>query len=601
MSFRGDPSWPLPASPLRLAHSHHQVLAPVTALPTTVVTVLGASNSVLTDMSAPFAPSGATSQALVRSQHVRARNRTPIPTSIITPINISTFASLIDGFPDRRIREEVLHGLTHGFDIGFNGLGIPTTPRNLRSARENAEAVSAAVQLEVDRGHTAGPFDEPPFAVLHCSPLGAAPKKDGSVRLVLDLSSPRGCAINEGISREEFSVQYSSFDDAVNLVRTIGTSAFLAKLDIKHAFRICPVRLDQLHLLGYRWLGLYYVDLRLPFGSRSSPYIFNNVAQVLAWALVAVCGIIYLLHYLDDFFICVPDQRECARYMDIFLRTCHDVGIPVAQDKTEGPTQVITYLGIEIDALHQVIRLPEDKLMALTVLLDSWVSKKKCTRRELESLIGSLSFAAKVVKPGRLFLRRLIDLSTTVASRSFFIDLNREAREDILWWHRFLRTWNGVEFFTKAWVTSQDLLLFTDASKLGMGAVFGNAWFSVEFPERFHALNINVLELFAVVAAVFAWGDQWKNSAIQFFTDNMCILHVWSRGSSKDKQIMTLLRLLFFFCAEHNIYLQFSHVAGKTNIDADDLSRFQVAKFKARNPQAEILPTAIPACLWTFL
>ena len=133
-----------------------------------------------------------------------------------------------------------------------------------------------------------------------------------------------------------------------------------------------------------------------------------------------------------------------------------------------------------------------------------------------------------------------------------------------------------------------------------MGAVFRNAWFSVKFPERFYDLNINVLELFAVLAAVFAWGKQWENCAIQFFTDNMCILHFWSRGSSKDKHIMNLLRLLFFFCAEHNIQLQFSDIAGKTNIDADDLSRFQVAKFKARNPQADGQQTVIPACLWTF-
>ena len=508
---------------------------------------------------------------------------------------------LVEGYPDTQIRDQVLHGLRYGFDIGFQGIGISTSPRNLRSALNNADAVSTAVQLEVERGHTAGPFLTPPFPVLHCSPLGAAPKKDGSVRLVLDLSSPRGCAINEGINKDDFSVQYSSFDDAVNMVRDIGPAAFLAKLDIKHAFRICPVRLDQLHLLGYNWRGHYYVDLRLPFGSRSSPYIFNNVARLLAWAMVTVCGIMFLLHYLDDFFICAPNRHECASYMDIFLNTCHDVGIPVAHDKTEGPTQVITYLGIEIDALNQVIRLPQDKLTALGTLLDSWVSRKKCTRRELESLIGSLSFAGKVVKPGRLFLRRLIDLSTTVASRKFFIQLNCEAREDILWWHRFLRTWNGVEIFHTPLVTSHDLRLFTDASKLGMGAVFRNAWFSVPFPERFHHFNINVLELFAVLSAVFAWGNQWNNRAIQFFTDNTCILRVWSKGSCKDKHIMVLLRLLFFFCAEHNIHLLFSHLPGKTNIDADDLSRFQVERFKTRHPEADTEQTQIPATVWTFL
>ena len=385
------------------------------------------------------------------------------------------------------------------------------------------------------------------------------------------------------------------------MVQGVGTSAFLAKLDIKHAFRICPVRLDQVHLLGYRWLGSYYVDLRLPFGSRSSPYIFNNVARLLAWALVEVCGILYLLHYLDDFLLCGSTQQACSRYMDMFLDTCRLADIPVARDKTVGPTQVITYLGIEIDAANQVIRLPREKLQALMTLLQTWVGRKKCTRRELESLVGSLSFAAKVVKPGRLFLRRLIDLSTTVASRKFYINLNREARADILWWHQFLAEWNGREFFTRWQATSADLQLFSDASKAGMGGVFRNAWFSAPFPHRYQDLHINVLELLAVIAAVFTWGHQLRDSAINFFTDNTCILRVWEKGSSKDKNIMILLRALFFFCGRHNIHLQFSHVPGKQNVDADALSRFQVELFKARHPEADVEPTPVDPAIWDLL
>ena len=56
---------------------------------------------------------------------------------------------------------------------------------------------------------------------------------------------------------------------------------------------------------------------------------------------------------------------------------------------------------------------------------------KKFTKRELLSLIGSLSFACKVVKPGRMFLRRLIDLSTSVTNLNHHISLSSEARADI--------------------------------------------------------------------------------------------------------------------------------------------------------------------------
>ena len=181
-------------------------------------------------------------------------------------------------------------------------------PNNLLSARNSAAKVTVAINKEVERKHTSGPFSTPPFLDTHCSPVGSAPKPDGSVRLILDLSSPRGDAVNEHINQEDFACSYSNFDDAVNIVRKLGRGAWLAKADIKHAFRLCPVRQEQWHLLCYSWHGKYYVDTRLPFGSRSSPYIFNAFADLLAWVLVHVAGIPFLIHYLDDFFFANKDQ-----------------------------------------------------------------------------------------------------------------------------------------------------------------------------------------------------------------------------------------------------------------------------------------------------
>ncbi|CAH3170712.1 unnamed protein product [Porites evermanni] len=64
----------------------------------------------------------------------------------------------------------------------------------------------------------------------------------------------------------------------------------------------------------------------------------------------------------------------------------------------------MTILGIELDSVNQVARLPEDKLLALRELIHSWMPRRWCRKRELESLIGHLHHAAKVVWPGRAFL-----------------------------------------------------------------------------------------------------------------------------------------------------------------------------------------------------
>jgi len=132
--------------------------------------------------------------------------------------------------------------------------------------------------------------------------------------------------------------------------------------------------------------------------------------------------------------------------------------------------------------------------------------------------------------PDRMFLRRLIDLSTisipSVSALHHHITMDAEARADIQWWLDFLPSWNGVAIIQSEPVTSVSLRLFTDASGLGFGAVYGDEWFREPWPPACKDLRINVQELFAIVAAVFTWGHRWIDSQILFFTDNLIITHV---------------------------------------------------------------------------
>ena len=125
----------------------------------------------------------------------------------------------------------------------------------------------------------------------------------------------------------------------------------MAKADVKHAFRLCPVRPDQWWLLGFRWNDQFYVDTRLPYGCRSSPYIFNSLAILLAWIFVHVGGISSLLHYLDDFFMVHSYQDGCAAYLQTLRRLSHNLGVPLAPKKFVGPAQQLVFLGIEIDSV----------------------------------------------------------------------------------------------------------------------------------------------------------------------------------------------------------------------------------------------------------
>ena len=100
----------------------------------------------------------------------------------------------------------------------------------------------------------------------------------------------------------------------------------------------------------------------------------------------------------------------------MLLDICNHLGVPIAEEKVEGPSTSIIFLGILIDTIRCEIRLPQDKLARVRDRVKEWIQKKRCTKRDLLSLVGQLQHAATVGRPGRMFLRRLFDLSATVVS-----------------------------------------------------------------------------------------------------------------------------------------------------------------------------------------
>ena len=140
-----------------------------------------------------------------------------------------------------------------------------------------------------------------------------------------------------------------------------------------------------------------------------------------------------------------PLWALCLTWLDMLMKECARLGVPIASHKTEGPATIVTFLGIKIDTGKGEVCLPQDKLKRLRDLLIEWGDRKGCTRKELESLIGLLNYAYKVVRAGRSFLRRMIDLLHAVhrpPSSKTPIRLSQGFRADLAWWREFLGLWN---------------------------------------------------------------------------------------------------------------------------------------------------------------
>ena len=307
--------------------------------------------------------------------------------------------------PDRRFADCISQGVWEGFRIGFDYTSRrESASRNMRSTVEHPEAVYRYLEDECSKGRVLGPFPPSSVPQVHVSRLGVVPKKGiDKWRLILDLSSPEGRSVNDGIRPELCSLSYVSVDDAARMATRAGQGALLAKVDIKSAYRLVPVHPEDRLLLGMAWNGAVFVDTVLPFGLRSAPKIFTALADALEW-MIRRQGIQTVLHYLDDFLIVgQPNADQCAVDLQRLLEVFASLRVPVAMEKLEGPTTRLVFLGIELDTKSMCMRLPPEKLEELRVLLGEWQSRKFCRIRELRSLVGKLQHACKVVRPGRTF------------------------------------------------------------------------------------------------------------------------------------------------------------------------------------------------------
>lgn len=517
-----------------------------------------------------------------------------------TPINGPAFINLLHTYYyDTILTEQLNRGFKLGFDLGYRGFPNSTlNVTNLKSARDNKHVVATALSKEVEAGRLLGPFPSPPFDLFQINPIGLIPKKEsGTFRMIVHLSSPSGSSINDNIPEIFSKVSFQSLQDAIRLVVSCGKQAFMAKTDIKQAFRLIPVLPDQYKLLGIKWENNFFFDKCLPMGASSATQLFERVSSALHF-LAGKRGVAKMVHYLDDFLIVHSSSSGCAADLTKFQALCSELNVPLAPDKTFGPSNTLTFLGIEIDTIKEEVRLPKDKLIKCKSAILAMLKQKKCTVAELDHITGLLNFTCIVIAPGRAFLKRLTNLrkGLHLPKPYFKLNLTKQVKEDLRLWLTFLHHFNGISLYRESmFLSSKTFNIYTDASKtLGFGALFGNHWFSHAWPNAWWASqNITLLELIPIYLAAKSWGHLLANSVVLFHTDSLDNVHSINNLKSEEELVMEYIRKIVLHALCTNFMFQAVHIKGSLNLNADDLSRLQVSSFRKRLPTADKLPTKV--------
>ncbi len=532
----------------------------------------------------------------------RGRGAEDMLNPVTNSLPLDKWSMYLSLHPDEAFAAFLRRGISGGFRIGFSsGSRLRPAPKNFRSVDLNPFTVNKYVAEEMALGRRVVVHTK---AGMRRNPIGIIPKphQPGKYRLIVDLSAPPAFSVNDGIPAGLCSLDYVSVDQAARLVMKCGRGALMAKCDLQSAYRHVPIHPEDQELLGFEWGGRTYRDRALPFGLRSAPKLFSAVADGLAWAMQCE-GIVNCLHYLDDFLFWGPPlSQECGRALQRAAALCERLGLPVAPHKTVGPTTTLTFLGIEMDSEAQLLRLPADKLDRLRQTLARWGSKRHATKHELQVLLGVLSHAAAVVRPGRTFIRHLIDTSKIPRRQSQKVRLNVSCRADIAWWSSFAQEWNGVALFPDL---PAGATVVSDASgNWGCGAynTLSHQWFQLQWPASWSGVSIAVKELIPIVVSAALWGQNWSGSCILFRSDNQAVVSCLSSRSARDPHLAHLLRCLFFLEARFRFEHKAKHIAGCTNTAADALSRNRVAEFFSLVPQAprssQPVPSALAELLW---
>ncbi len=508
-----------------------------------------------------------------------------VTTDVPTPVHVSRFSQMLTGY-DTEMVQYLVDGLRYGFRLEINDDAhflsqYDDPPRyNHNSALRHKDAITAKINKELEAGRMEGPYSVIPYENYMVSALAAQEKKTpGEYRLLHDLSWPRGDSVNDEIPVEFGKTQYQTIDLIIDSIVALGPNTVLSVFDIEHAYKVLPIHPLDVPMMGLFWEGEFYFDKTLAMGCRTSAKIFERFSSALEWIMKVKFALKVLHHVLDDFLMLTKPAELAQQQIDIFLSVCKYLGIPIKVTKLASG-MIVIYLGFEFDTIKMEIRLPEDKLVKCRTKISEILSKASVQMCKLESVVGLLEFACKVIRPGRAFLRRAHDVIASVKSQYHYIHINKSLRSDLNTWLSFLKDFNGVVMFPeKDWQSAETLHCHTDSSNLGFGLIFGSHWVYGEFPASWKQWPIMVLEAFPIMLLFELFGEELAGKKIWLHSDNQPLVSALNKITCKNQGVMTLLRNIVLKAMKHNILFKARWLDTYSNDLADALSRLQVVRF----------------------
>lgn len=510
--------------------------------------------------------------------------------AINSRLNIEYLRSLLHDFKDQQLCEF----LEFGFPLGYTGEGKVLKQidkkdlwkyKNHKGATDFPTEMIAYLEKESVNKAVLGPFKDNPFENgIKISPLNSLPKKDTlERRIILDLSFPKGYAVNDYVSKdyylgEKIDLVFPKVDDFIQLIKQKGQGCLLFKKDLRRAYRQIPICPSNYNLVSFSWKKHIFCDTMLSMGLKSAAFLCQRFTNAIAYIMFRIG--ISILNYLDD--LASAEKKENADFayytLGAILEKC---GIEEAKNKSSPPSKIMTFVGVLFDTEKMTIEITSERLSEIRSLLLTWLNKEEASLKEIQSLLGKLNFVAACVRPSRIFISRMLKwLKILYRKEVKKHTIPAFVKKDILWWYKFVPVYNGVSMMLYEEWCKPDEIFSSDACLKGCGGFWLGKYFHTTFPPLFKQkkYNINILEMLAILIGLKLWGQDFRQKRIQVFCDNEPVCTIINSGRSNCEVLQMCLRELAFIAAINEFEVKAVHLEGRENRISDHLSRWHLGK-----------------------
>lgn len=461
-------------------------------------------------------------------------------------------------------------GISERFDTPPPPAVFANTPAVAREAKFVRERISYYSRLGALRVVPASQ------ECTHIQPLHVICKAGKKHRLVLDLSRN----LNGSIPHRPIA-----YEDVRHALAGSSPGCYFAKTDFSDCFLRFSVRKSFAKFLRFAFEGNVYEFIRMPFGLSSAPYFCELLLSVVSWKLRSM-GIRHT-RYIDDILFYGDSEAEVEHNLAVALELFKLFGLPVGAAKTVHACRRIPFLGVSLDSVNETVELTQERRAEIVALIRKFLSLRSAKLRQVESLVGKLSFAAIVLPGARPFMRSIID-AIGGHDRSAVVRLSAAFKVDLRTWLRSLDRWNG----SRRWTLSNRCFDFTsDASLEGFayypsalpsehglpehlaeGVAFAGSWSSELDCIRSHE-HIAYLEALAALHALSLYAPFLSRSLVTLWIDNSACVHIVNRQSTSSPKLLAVLRSMYSLATHYGFELRASHIPGSDNVIADALSR----------------------------